>query len=85
MARAPRWFALALAAHGRLNLVRPVLVRSAIGSEIECARWERKICSATSVLYLIGHGPVRGFAVTFGVGIMTSLFATFMLSRPIIS
>jgi len=40
---------------------------------------------AAAVLYFIGSGPVRGFAVTLGIGIMTSLFTAFTLSRLIIS
>ena len=36
---------------------------------------------AASVLYLLGAGPVRGFAVTLGVGIITSVFTAFVFSR----
>ena len=37
------------------------------------------------VLFYIGTGPVRGFAVTLGVGILTSLFTAFTLTRSIVS
>ncbi len=40
---------------------------------------------AAAVLYFIGSGPVRGFAVTLGVGIVTTLFTAFTLSRLIIA
>lgn len=40
---------------------------------------------AAGVLYMLGAGPVRGFAVTLGVGIITSVFTAFVLSRLIIA
>lgn len=40
---------------------------------------------AATVLFLIGSGPVRGFAVTLGVGIATTLFTAFTLTRLMIS
>ncbi len=36
---------------------------------------------AAAVLYMLGAGPVRGFAVTLGVGIITSVFTAFVFSR----
>lgn len=36
---------------------------------------------AAIVLYFIGSGPVKGFAITLAVGIITSLFTTFILGR----
>ncbi len=36
---------------------------------------------AAGVLYLMGAGPVRGFAVTLGIGILTSVFTAFVFSR----
>jgi preprotein translocase subunit SecD len=36
---------------------------------------------AAAVLFFIGTGPVRGFAVTFGIGILTTLFTAFTLTR----
>lgn len=39
---------------------------------------------AAAVLFMIGTGPVRGFAVTLAVGIITSLFASIYLTRLLI-
>ncbi|MGD9769009.1 MAG: protein translocase subunit SecD [Pseudolabrys sp.] len=36
---------------------------------------------AAAVLFFIGTGPVRGFAVTFGVGIITTVFTAFTVTR----
>ncbi len=36
------------------------------------------------ILYFVGSGPVRGFAVTLALGIMTSVFTTVYLSRLMI-
>jgi preprotein translocase subunit SecD len=40
---------------------------------------------AAAVLFFIGTGPVRGFAVTFGVGIVTTVFTAFTLTRLMVS
>ena len=40
---------------------------------------------AAGVLYMLGAGPVRGFAVTLGIGIITSVFTAFVVSRLILS
>src|SRR5262249_22082255 len=40
---------------------------------------------AAAVLFAIGTGPVRGFAVTLGIGIITSLFTAFTLTRLIVA
>ncbi len=40
---------------------------------------------AAAVLFYIGTGPVRGFAVTLGIGIITSLFTAFTLTRLIVA
>jgi preprotein translocase subunit SecD len=40
---------------------------------------------AAMVLFFIGTGPVRGFAVTLGVGILTTLFTAFTLTRLIVA
>ena len=37
------------------------------------------------LLFQFGSGPVRGFAVTLGIGILTSVFTAFVLSRLIAS
>jgi protein-export membrane protein SecD len=36
---------------------------------------------AAAVLFMLGAGPVRGFAVTLGIGIITSVFTAFVFSR----
>lgn len=36
---------------------------------------------AASVLYLLGSGPVKGFAVTLAIGIITSVFTAFVFTR----
>jgi preprotein translocase subunit SecD len=38
---------------------------------------------AAAVLFYIGTGPVRGFAVTLGIGILTTVFTAFTLTRLI--
>src|ERR1700742_4164165 len=40
---------------------------------------------AAAVLFFIGTGPVRGFAVTLGVGILTTLFTAFTMTRLIVA
>src|SRR5215212_4907266 len=40
---------------------------------------------AAAVLFFIGTGPVRGFAVTLGVGIITTVFTAFTLTRLLVS
>ncbi|SOH93486.1 preprotein translocase subunit SecD [Monaibacterium marinum] len=39
---------------------------------------------AAIILFAIGSGPVRGFAVTLGVGIITSVFAALLITRLLI-
>ncbi len=40
---------------------------------------------AAAVLYLMGAGPVQGFAVTLGIGILTSVFTAFVFSRLLVA
>jgi preprotein translocase subunit SecD len=40
---------------------------------------------AAAVLFMIGTGPVRGFAVTLGTGILTTVFTAFTLTRLIVA
>src|ERR1700722_8935212 len=40
---------------------------------------------AAAVLFFIGTGPVKGFAVTLGIGIITTLFTAFTLTRLIVA
>jgi len=39
---------------------------------------------AAVILFVIGSGPVRGFSVTLGVGIVTSVFAALLITRLLI-
>src|SRR3569833_4662981 len=39
---------------------------------------------AALVLFQLGSGPVRGFAVTLGLGIITSFFTAVMVTRLIV-
>jgi preprotein translocase subunit SecD len=38
-----------------------------------------------AILYMLGAGPVRGFAVTLGIGILTSVFTAFYVTRAMIA
>ncbi|HEX6143703.1 MAG TPA: protein translocase subunit SecD [Geminicoccaceae bacterium] len=40
---------------------------------------------AAILLYAFGSGPVRGFAVTLGIGIITSMFTAIMLTRLLLA
>lgn len=40
---------------------------------------------AAMVMFWLGSGPVRGFAVTLSIGILTSVFAGFVLTRLIVT
>jgi preprotein translocase subunit SecD len=40
---------------------------------------------AAAVLFFIGTGPVKGFAVTLGIGILTTVFTAFTLTRLIVA
>jgi preprotein translocase subunit SecD len=39
---------------------------------------------AALILFQLGTGPIRGFAVTLGVGIITSFFTAVMVTRLIV-
>ena len=39
---------------------------------------------AALFLYIFGSGPIKGFAVTLGIGIATSMFTAVMVTRPFI-
>ena len=39
---------------------------------------------AAAILFVIGSGPVRGFAVTLGIGIVTSVFTAIFLTRLLV-
>ena len=40
---------------------------------------------AAAVLFYIGTGPVRGFAVTLGIGILTTVFTAFTFTRLLVA
>ena len=40
---------------------------------------------ATVILFLMGSGPVKGFSVTLGIGIITTLFSVYFIARLITS
>ncbi|MEX2517975.1 MAG: protein translocase subunit SecD [Paracoccaceae bacterium] len=40
---------------------------------------------AAAILFTMGSGPVKGFAITLGVGIITSVFTAVMVTRLIVS
>ena len=37
------------------------------------------------ILFFLGSGPVKGFAVTIGIGIITTLFSAYFFSRHLTS
>ena len=37
------------------------------------------------IMYVAGSGPIRGFAITYGIGILTSIFTAIWMTRLIIS
>ena len=39
---------------------------------------------AAVLLYIFGSGPIRGFAVTLAIGIVTSMFTAIMLTRLLV-
>ncbi|MGE5502997.1 MAG: protein translocase subunit SecD [Actinomycetota bacterium] len=40
---------------------------------------------AATLLYQFGTGPIRGFAVTFSIGIVTTLFTAIMITRMLVA
>ena len=40
---------------------------------------------AAIILFAFGSGPVKGFAVTLGLGILTTLFSAYFIARHITS
>ncbi len=40
---------------------------------------------AASILFFMGSGPVKGFAITLGIGIVTSVFTAIWVTRLLIS
>ena len=44
-----------------------------------------KTLIATAILFIFGSGPIKGFAVTLGIGILTTLFSAYFIARHITS
>jgi preprotein translocase subunit SecD len=40
---------------------------------------------AAAILFMMGSGPVKGFAVTLSVGVVTSVFTAVMVTRLIVA
>ena len=40
---------------------------------------------AALILFIMGSGPVKGFSVTLGVGIVTTLFSVYFIARLLTS
>ena len=40
---------------------------------------------AASILFAFGSGPVKGFAVTLGIGILTTLYSAYFIARHLTS
>ena len=36
---------------------------------------------AAVILFLMGSGPIKGFSVTLGIGIVTTLFSVYFIAR----
>ena len=40
---------------------------------------------AAVILFIFGSGPVKGFAVTLGIGILTTLYSAYFIARHLTS
>ena len=40
---------------------------------------------AAMILFIMGSGPVKGFSVTLGIGIVTTLFSVYFIARLLTS
>ena len=40
---------------------------------------------AASILFFMGSGPVKGFSITLGIGILTTLFTVYFIARLLTS
>jgi preprotein translocase subunit SecD/SecD/SecF fusion protein len=40
---------------------------------------------ATIILFVLGSGPIKGFSVTLGVGVLTTLFSVYFIARLLTS
>ena len=39
----------------------------------------------TTILFFLGSGPIKGFSITLGVGIFTTLFSVYFIARLLTS
>jgi protein-export membrane protein SecD len=70
----------------REELRKGVNVRAAIVAGFDKAHWTILDANLTTlltglILFSFGTGPIRGFAVTLSIGILTTLFTTLFVSR----
>jgi preprotein translocase subunit SecD len=40
---------------------------------------------AAMILFFMGSGPIKGFSITLGVGILTTLFSVYFIARLLTS
>ena len=40
---------------------------------------------AAAILFMMGSGPIKGFAVTLGIGIVTSVFTAIWVTRAMVA
>ena len=40
---------------------------------------------AAIILFIFGSGPIKGFAVTLGIGIITTLYSAYFIARHLTS
>ena len=40
---------------------------------------------ATIILFFMGSGPIKGFSITLGIGILTTLFTVYFIARLLTS
>jgi len=64
--------------------------RAAVGTGFQKARWTILDANITTlltaiVLYEYGTGPIKGFAVTLSIGVVTSVFAALVITRAMFS
>ena len=38
---------------------------------------------AAIILFFMGSGPIKGFSITLGIGILTTLFSVYFIARMI--
>ncbi len=61
---------------------RSIRALNARGHDHRC---EPHTLLAAAILFFLGSGPVRGFAVTLSIGIFTTIFTAFTLTRLMVA